>query len=260
MAERVRARVFGEVAGDYDRFRPSYPPELVDDTLRYAGIDRKSSRRAVLDVGAGTGKATIAFAERGMAVTAVEPDVAMASVLRERIAGDLDIRVVASSFEDFVADQPYQLLVSGQAWHWTDPAVRWERAAAALAPGGALALFWNHESIADTVARKRIIEAHRELAPSVELDPDPIDDETVATAWPYDEMVARSEFADVDSRVYHWSRTIPAASYVAMLSTHSAYRILDAPQRDAILSAVADRLGEHVDLGMDTIVYFARRV
>ncbi|WP_460492072.1 hypothetical protein [Dactylosporangium cerinum] len=60
MAGRVRARVFGEVADDYERFRPDYPPALIDDVLAYAGLDGA----AALEVGAGTGKATVAFAER----------------------------------------------------------------------------------------------------------------------------------------------------------------------------------------------------
>lgn len=52
--ERLRARVFGEVAGEYDRIRPGYPDQLFDDVIAYAAL---GSRQA-LEVGAGTGKAT----------------------------------------------------------------------------------------------------------------------------------------------------------------------------------------------------------
>src|SRR2546430_12182297 len=71
----LRARSFGAVAADYDRYRPRYPDQLADDVV--AALPG----RRVLEVGAGTGIATAAFAARGMAMTCVEPDAEMAAVL-----------------------------------------------------------------------------------------------------------------------------------------------------------------------------------
>jgi hypothetical protein len=53
--------VFGEVAELYDQARPSYPAVLFDDVIAFAP---QSPR--VLEVGAGTGKATVLLAERGL--------------------------------------------------------------------------------------------------------------------------------------------------------------------------------------------------
>ena len=139
MAQRIRARVFGEVADEYERVRPGYPPALVDDVLAYAG----PAGRPALEVGAGTGKATVAFAGRGVPVTGLEPDPAMAAVLARRTGGVPGVSVVPCAFEAYRPDRRYGLLYSAQAWHWTDPVRRWRLAAEALAPGGALALFWN---------------------------------------------------------------------------------------------------------------------
>src|SRR5437763_10771736 len=80
---RERARVFGEVAGDYADVRAGYADELVTAVFDYLG--RVSER--VVEPGAGTGKATEAFAARGVPVTCVEPDPAMARVLRGRLPG-----------------------------------------------------------------------------------------------------------------------------------------------------------------------------
>jgi len=55
--------VFGEVADEYDDVRAGYAPELVDTVFDYLG---RVPRRAI-EVGAGTGKATSAFAGRGRA-------------------------------------------------------------------------------------------------------------------------------------------------------------------------------------------------
>jgi trans-aconitate methyltransferase len=68
-----RALSFGVVAEAYERFRPAYPVELFDMVMACAG----RPVRTALEIGAGTGKATRLFAQRGVTVTAVEPDGAM---------------------------------------------------------------------------------------------------------------------------------------------------------------------------------------
>src|SRR4051812_37134294 len=77
-----RARSFGAVADTYDRVRPGYPIALVTDVLDFAGGPAEA-----LEIGAGTGKATRAFAQvaRGLTITALEPDPAMSAVLTRRL-------------------------------------------------------------------------------------------------------------------------------------------------------------------------------
>lgn len=65
LQHRAHAESFGAVATEYDRARPSYPDELLDE------IERLTHRRLcgadVLDVGAGTGIATRLLHARGLA-------------------------------------------------------------------------------------------------------------------------------------------------------------------------------------------------
>ena len=111
---RERARVFGEVAGDYADVRAGYADELVTAVFDYLG--RVPER--VVEPGAGTGKATEAFAARGVPVTCVEPDPAMARVLRGRLPG---VEVAVCRFEDWVPPAGgVPLLICAQAWHWLD--------------------------------------------------------------------------------------------------------------------------------------------
>lgn len=89
-----RALSFGSAASAYERFRPGYPDELVDEVLASAG----RPVRTALEIGAGTGKATRVFAGRGIAVTATVsaylelPDPARRQVL-DRINAVLPDRV-----------------------------------------------------------------------------------------------------------------------------------------------------------------------
>src|SRR5215831_14247247 len=108
--------VFGRVAERYDRVRPSYPSALVDDVIALAAGGRG------LEVGAGTGKATLMFARRGIAVDAVEPSAEMASIARRRCADFPDVTISEVDFEDWDGDRhAYALVFSAQAWHWVAP-------------------------------------------------------------------------------------------------------------------------------------------
>lgn len=150
--EGERAQSFGEIAPLYDRFRPDYPDALVRDLL--AG----TSSAAVLDVGCGTGKAARAFLSAGAAVLGIELDERMATVARTS-----GVEVIVSSFEAFEPQaRRFDLVISGQAWHWLDPALAPAKVADLLAPGGRLAPFWNRRrhSVADRGAEalERVVE------------------------------------------------------------------------------------------------------
>jgi SAM-dependent methyltransferase len=134
---------FSNRADDYVRYRPSYPAAAIDALL--AGLGAPESVTAV-DVGAGTGISSRLLAERGVNVIAVEPNRAM----REAAASHPRV-----SFRDGTAEAlglpsaSAGLVVCAQAFHWfrADAAVR--EMARVLAPGGRLALVWNHRSASD---------------------------------------------------------------------------------------------------------------
>src|SRR5215467_12864178 len=96
-----RALTFGSVAEAYDRYRPTYPPQLAADVVALA------PGRRFVEVGAGTGKATAVFAAHDLDLTCVEPDAEMAAVLSRRFTGDPRVRVVVSTFERWQPDGPY---------------------------------------------------------------------------------------------------------------------------------------------------------
>jgi SAM-dependent methyltransferase len=131
------------VAELYDSSRPSYPAALVDDALAFAPPASTGPLR-VIEVGAGTGKATALFAERGATVLAIEPNAEMAALARSNLAAFGDVTVVEREFETWEpAAGRFELLVCAQAWHWIEPRVRMAKAREALVEHGAMALFWN---------------------------------------------------------------------------------------------------------------------
>jgi SAM-dependent methyltransferase len=259
---REQRLVFGEVAELYDRHRPTYPDAVVDDLVELAALSPGSS---VLEIGAGTGKATSMFAARGMRVVAIEPSDEMAAVARRACAAFDGVRIEQGDFESWdPAGRTFPLVFAAQAWHWLDPEVGFAKAAQVLRAGGVLAAFWNRPRWARAALREALIDAYRRAAPEVldETDPmhpanSPSGDET---QW-RDGVAATEGLGDVEVREYEWSQSYTARDYAALLETHSTVRVLVPERREALVEAVAhaiERHGNAFELPLVTRLYVAR--
>ena len=134
-----RGRHFDQVARSYDSVRMSYPPALFDDMFGYAG---NPLVRRVLEIGCGTGQATRAVATRRIPVVCIEPGPNLATLAQQNLADFTNVRVVCSSFEEWILEpEPFDLVFSANAIHWVDRKMRVRKTAQALRPGGTLAIF-----------------------------------------------------------------------------------------------------------------------
>jgi SAM-dependent methyltransferase len=246
---------FGLAAEQYDLIRPGYPGPLVDAVLAHCG----GPGITALEAGAGTGKATRAFAARGLRITALEPDPAMAGILAASCTGYPWVTVVVGGFEGYRPAQPYGLLFSAQAWHWMDPAVRWEHAAAVLTGGGSLALFWNLDRILDGVVQEELTQAHQALTPHIAWDTNPVPEDGLMERWPATELAGLTAFTGLEARLYQWERVLTRRQYLQYLATHSPYLVLEAEVRDELFARIASALPGRVSLAEDTVLYLARR-
>ncbi|MEV6108274.1 class I SAM-dependent methyltransferase [Streptomyces sp. NPDC051940] len=235
---RRLSRIFDEDAELYDRARPGYPPRLYDDLARLAGV-REGSR--VLEVGCGTGQATVPMAGRGCLVTAVEAGARMAQVARRNLAGTT-AEVVTAEFESWpLPPEPFDAVVSATAFHWIDPAVRMARAAKALRPGGALAVVRSQH--VEGGSREFFVEVQRcyeRFDPSTPpgLRPPAADD--VDNADHAGEVARSGLFGPTVFRRYEQELTYTAAAYLDLLRTYSGHRALSDEARSGLLGCVAD--------------------
>ncbi len=137
MADREARRLsFGSVAADYDRYRPSPPPQALDWLI-------PAGAAAVLDLAAGTGAVTrviMARTPRPARVVAVEPDARMRAVLAASCpaAEVLDGQGEAIPLPDASVDA---VLISA-AWHWLDPERAVPEITRVLRVGGTLGAIW----------------------------------------------------------------------------------------------------------------------
>ncbi len=128
------ATAFEGLVDDYDAARPDYPPSLYDALPPLA-------RAQVLELGAGTGLATVALSERAGAVVATDLGPRMLRRLHDK-RPDVPVAVACAERLPF-ADDSVHAVCGAQMWHWVDVPVAAAEAARVLRPGGWLAVWWN---------------------------------------------------------------------------------------------------------------------
>lgn len=250
----VRALSFGVVAEAYERHRPGYPGEVVDRVLAYAGRPVRNA----LEIGAGTGKATRLFAERGVSVTATDPDAAMLAELRRHVPAETV--TVRAAFEELVPGETFDLVYAAAALHWTRPDGRWARVAALLEPGGVFGCFGGPMELADPAVEEAVRVAR---APFLERDDVPSPDGTPPEhemQWPGTELRASEWFTDVRQWVIERPLTMSPGAFIGHLSTVSAYLELPAADREQVFGRIRAVLPPVVEVRADVIGHLARRV
>jgi SAM-dependent methyltransferase len=257
---RERRDVFGEAVNEYANARPGYPDEMVDDVLSYA--DPVSE---ILEVGAGTGKATMSFAARGIAMTCLEPDPRMAAKLAQEVASFPHVTIEITRLENYSRPLAFDALIAAQSWHWIDPARRWDLAHEALREGGTVALFWNKYIVADDETRLALAEidtrygvvnagngvTSKENEGEIELE----------EGWPAYDLASDARFEDLVSRRYRRHLDYDNATFLDLLASTSGYRILDDGDRCQLFNEVTEflnRCSETLTLNIVTDLFLGR--
>lgn len=142
MSVHPLARHFERAAEDYERARPSFPPEAVE-VLRER-LDLRAGR-TVLDLAAGTGKLTRLLVPTGATIIAVEPVEAMRAKLVEVVPG---VEVRDGTAEALpLGDASVDCVTVAQAFHWFRARDALGEIDRVLRPGGGLALIWNSRDV-----------------------------------------------------------------------------------------------------------------
>jgi SAM-dependent methyltransferase len=211
MTDSLRSLSFGQVADEYDRWRPGYPDAAVDWLAPGAPA-------RVADVGAGTGKLTSSLLARGVTVEAVEPDARMLAVLARNNPAARCHESDSTAIP--VEDRSLDAVLVADAWHWFDAEATITEVRRVLKPGGWLGLVWN--VVADPVEPWEF-----ELAGESER----FDRETKRDPAGLAGRLSCFRADELEMRVFPWTWELTPEHRASSLATTSMLIAMDPPER-----------------------------
>jgi SAM-dependent methyltransferase len=250
-ADRHRLReTFERVPGQYDAARPGYSESVFDDVV---ALGRIPDGGRVLEIGCGTGQATLPLARRGFRIVCVEVGAALAEAAQRKLAPFSQVDVVNARFEEWEPDAEFDAVVAFTAFHWIDPEVRYAKPARILRPAGALA-------VVDTQHVRReggdafwldVQEDYDAVVPHPGNRPPPFAHEVADRRG---EIEATGLFRDVEVRQHVWDVTYTADEYIAVIGTYSPNLVLDDATRERLFERIHRRIARQ---GTVTKTYLA---
>jgi SAM-dependent methyltransferase len=139
---------FSPQAGEYEKYRPGYPPGLFEWLARSS-----PSRSIAVDVATGNGQAAIALASHFERVIGCEPSAAQLAAARAHAR--VEYRCEAAE-RISLPDRSVDLLTVAQAAHWFDWRAFCREAARVLKPSGVIAI-WSYAHSVVTPAVDRVV-------------------------------------------------------------------------------------------------------
>ncbi len=139
---------FSDRVENYVRYRPGYPPEVLDLLRAECGLQPS---HIVADIASGTGVFTRLLLENGNSVFAVEPNAEMREMgLQQLESYDRFVSIAGTAEETTLRSASVDFVTAAQAAHWFDlPRARAEFARI-LTPQGWCVLIWNERRTAST--------------------------------------------------------------------------------------------------------------
>ena len=133
---------------NYVRYRPGYPPEVLELLRSECGLKPSS---VIADIASGTGILTRILLENGNRVFGVEPNSEMRKAGEQFLARYPGFASVAGSAEaTTLDDHSVDILTAAQSAHWFDRERARREFARILVPGGWTVLLWNERDTDST--------------------------------------------------------------------------------------------------------------
>jgi SAM-dependent methyltransferase len=232
---------FEHVAELYDRARPTYPRQVFDDLVE---LSRLPESARIVEIGCGTGQATVPLAERGYRITCVELGARLAAIARGKLLRFAAVNVINADFETWQPSRfDFDAVVAFTAFHWIAPDVRYAKAASVLRDHGMLGVVATEHVLppdGDDFFRE-VQEDYEAVVP---------DDPATAAGGPKppesipdlsEEIATTDRFRNVAVKRHLWDVIYTADEYIDALKTYSGHRALDHETRERLLARIHRR-------------------
>lgn len=235
---------YSQVAIAYDKSRPRYPSQLIDEILQITQLEQNSS---LLEIGCGPGIATTQLAELGFSIVAIEPSAESANLAKEKCQNYSNVEIINTTFEEWnLKPETFDAVVATTSFHWLDRNLATKKSAAALKANGFLILLWNtppqpSKEIYDSFLKQ----IYQTYAPNL------IGYEELSRYQEHldqfgQQLIASGYFNNLSTGQFIKELSYSIDEYIMLLSTLSPYIRLEEKERNNLLTALKESLQQNV--------------
>ncbi len=213
---------FNEDEYNYDKARPDYPDELFGDIFSYIDLSENSN---ILEIGIGTGQATLRFLNKSCNATAIELGDKLAKYCKQKFSEFSNFKIINTDF--IKADLPensFDLIYSATAFHWIPKDRGYAKIKSLLKPDGAVALFWNHPFVSNTSDETNLasMSVYKKYRPYDKM-PSEFD---LSKCHKQISELEQYGFKNIKSKIYKRTRKLTSEEYISLIKTYSDHNAL----------------------------------
>lgn len=281
-----------DAAADYDRARPRYSEEFLNEILLTSGLqnaEMTAGKKTIVEIGCGPGIVSIPLAKKdGLNLTCVEPNRRFVEILQKHCQdeqlinndegeGGGSISVECCTFEEFSVNtdnnerkvSSFDAVLAANALHWVDPSVVYQKAWELLKPhNGRLIVLWHMRPEPSTRGvYDLLLPAFSHISPEQKeqlcLYEGRSRQEEVAAKMGQ-KILESGFFENLQTNAIPWSKVYTAQEYIALLNTLSPYIRLEEEQRRELFlrihEIIRNELSGSIQLSNICVYHIARPV
>lgn len=251
------SKTFDEVSETYDLYRPSYPDALINKVIEVSEVDSTSR---LLEIGAGSGKATELFINRDLNVHCIEqgPNLVEKGCLKFKETNQVTYECIA--FQDWeVEEDTYDLVFSAQAFHWIPKPKGYKNLAKTLKQNGHMMIFWNkYINTGDEVSTElsKLLKEHKLLNMLNNKELETFKNRT------YDGIFTTDRFKEIEIFEYPWQSEYSYNDFINFLSTTNRYISLESQEKQEVnvrLMEIFSKYNYKITLNFNAVLFSARK-
>lgn len=225
---------FNTVYHEYDKWRPTYLRELYDDIFDIKEITPLSN---VLEIGIGTGQATLPILETGCNLTAIELGDQLAEYVKEKYKKYEKFNVKNIAFQDFECpSNSFDFIFSASAFHWIPEEIGYTKVFDMLKSGGIFARFANHPY--KDKGRNEIHVAFEKIYAKYMPGSSIANEYNEENAKHRADLAVKYGFTDISYKLYYRTRSFTADEYTMLLGTYSDHIVIEESTRKKFFSEI----------------------
>ena len=162
--EEIFDASFDIFANNYDDVRPGYPAQMYEDIQKICAVSDQSS---LLEIGAGSGIATVELAKLGCKIVGIEPGANLVAIAKQKTAAYPNVEIKEVMFEEFEVKEKFGVVLALTSFHWISEYMKYKKVFYSLNDTGSFVLVWNSFFQSDSSAAQEINALYQEILPDI---------------------------------------------------------------------------------------------